>query len=144
MRILFVCVENAGRSQMAEGFARKLAPPGVEIYSAGSQPAAQVNPIAVEAMQERGIDIRKAKPKGFADLPEGLFDIVVGMGCGDALLSRESAQGGQACPTAKAKQVISWEIPNPKGQSIEAVRQIRDTIESKVKALLKEVTADGS
>ena len=117
---------------MAEGFARKLAAPGVEIYSAGTQPAAQVNPIAVEVMQERGIDIRKARPKGFSDLPEGLFDLVVGMGCGDA------------CHVAKAKQVISWEIPNPKGQLIEAVRQIRDTIESKVKVLLKEVTRHGS
>lgn len=123
MRILFVCVENAGRSQMAEGFARALAPPGAEVFSAGSQPAAALNPAAVEAMWEKGLDISRQRPKGFEALPAGVFDLVVGMGCGDA------------CPAARAKQVITWEIPDPKGQPVEAVRKIRDRIEEKVKRL---------
>ena len=122
-RILFVCVENAGRSQMAEGFARALAPTGVEVFSTGSAPAKTLNPAAVEAMAERGIDIGSQLPKGFDALPEGSFDLVVGMGCGDA------------CPIQRAKQVLAWEIPNPKGQSLEAVRQIRDQIETKVQDL---------
>ena len=122
-RILFVCVENTGRSQMAEGFARALAPEGVELFSAGSAPAKTLNPAAVEAMWERGIDIASHLPKGLDALPEGSFDLVVGMGCGDA------------CPIQRAKRVLAWEIPNPKGQPIEAVRQIRDLIEAKVQDL---------
>ncbi len=124
IRILFVCVENAGRSQMAEGFARALVPPGVEVFSAGSRPAATLNPVAVTAMREKGIDISQAHPKGFDALAEGLFDVVVGMGC------------GEACPAARARQILTWEIPNPKGLAIEAVRQIRDTIEVEVKKLI--------
>jgi arsenate reductase len=124
MRILFVCVENAGRSQMAEGFAWALAPPGAEVFSAGSLPAAALNPLAVEAMWEKGIDISRQKPKGLKVLPPGAFDVVVGMGCGDA------------CPATRAKQVLTWEIPDPKGQPIEAVRKIRDRIEEKVKNLI--------
>ena len=103
MKILFVCVENAGRSQIAEGFAKALAPEGTEIFSAGSTPAKSLNPTVLEAMWERGIDIHDQKPKGFDVLPEGSFDLVVGMGCGDA------------CPVTRAKRVLSWEIQNPKG-----------------------------
>ncbi len=125
MRILFLCVENAGRSQMAEGFAKALAPAGVEILSAGSAPAKALNPAAVEAMREKGIDISAQVPKGLGDLPEGIFDWVVGMGCGDA------------CPVHRAKKILDWEIPNPKGQPIEVVRRIRDQIELRVKELLK-------
>jgi protein-tyrosine-phosphatase len=125
MRILFLCVENAGRSQMAEGFAKALAPSGVEIFSAGSTPAKALNPAAVEAMREKGIDIAAQVPKGLNDLSEGTFDWVVGMGCGDA------------CPSHRAKKILTWDIPNPKGQPIEVVRQIRDRIESRVKELLE-------
>ena len=124
MRILFLCVENAGRSQMAEGFAKALAPSGMEIFSAGSAPAKDLNPAAVEAMWEKGIDISTQVPKGLNDLPEGIFDLIVGMGCGDA------------CPAHRAKRVITWDIPNPKGESIETVRQIRDRIESRVNEFL--------
>ena len=125
MRILFLCIENAGRSQMAEGFARTLAPPGTEIFSAGSTPGKRLNPAAVEAMREKGIDISHQKPKGIDDLPLGVFDLVAGMGCGDA------------CPTHRAKRVVPWEIPNPKDQPIEVVREIRDQIERKVRTLLE-------
>lgn len=127
MKILFVCVENAGRSQMAEGFAKRLAPTGVEIFSAGSTPAQRLNPVAVEAMREKGIDISRQTPKGLDALPDGMLDVVVGMGCGDA------------CPVHRAKRVVTWEISNPKGQPIETVRQIRDQIEGHVKRLLAEV-----
>ena len=126
-RILFVCVENAGRSQMAEGFAKALAPQGVEIFSAGSQPAKSVNPVTVEVMRERKIDIGANRPKGFQALPPGIFDLVVGMGC------------GEACPVGRARRVIQWEIPNPKGQPIEVVRQIRDQIEEKVRNVVLEI-----
>jgi len=119
-------VENAGRSQIAEGFARILAPPGAEVSSAGSQPAAALNPLAVEAMWEKGIDISRQNPKSLEALPPGTFDVFVGMGCGDA------------CLATRAKQVITWEIPNPKGQPIEEVRKIRDMIEEKIRALFNE------
>ncbi len=126
MKILFLCVENAGRSQMAEGFARAIAPPGAKIFSAGSLPAERLNPAAIEAMWERGIDISGQTPKGLATLPEDLFDMVVGMGCADA------------CPAHRAKRAVTWEIPDPKGQPMETVRQIRDQIETQVKKLFSE------
>ena len=125
MKILFVCVENAGRSQMAEAFARRLAPHGVEVFSAGSRPAKVVHPAVIEAMQEGGVNLAGKVPRGFDALPEGIFDLVVEMGCGDA------------CPTVPAKRTISWEITNPKDQPLEAVRQIRDRIEANVLELLK-------
>ena len=127
MKILFVCIENAGRSQLAQAFARKWAPPGIEAFSAGSKPASSVHPVAVDALREKGIDIRGEIPKGFGDLPEGPFDLVIGMGCGDA------------CPVTRARKVLNWEIPNPKGQPLEEVRLIRDDIESRVRALLEEL-----
>ena len=123
-RILFVCIENAGRSQMAEAFAIKWAAPGVEIFSAGSRPTSAPHPAAIEAMREVGLDISQKKPKGFGELPQGVFDVVVGMGCGDA------------CPISRAKRVVSWEIANPKDQPMDLVRRIRDEIEEKVKTLL--------
>ena len=124
MKILFLCVENAGRSQMAEGFANTLAQPGTEIFSAGSQPVQQLNPVAVEAMQEKGVNISQQHPKGLLDLPEGVFDLVVGMGCGDV------------CPAHRTKKTLAWDIPDPKNQSIETVRQIRGQIETNVQQLL--------
>ena len=110
---------------MAEAFARRLAPAGVEVFSAGSRPAVSVNPAVVEAMRERGLDLDGKIPQGLDALAEERFDIVVGMGCGDA------------CPVHKAKQTVAWDIPDPKDQPLKAVRQIRDQIEWKVRELLK-------
>ena len=124
MKILFLCIENAGRSQMAEGFAKTMASPGTEIYSAGSHPAQKLNPVAVEAMKEKSIDISAQSPKGLEALPEGVFDLVVGMGCGDV------------CPVHRARRTLQWEIPNPKSQPIDTVRRIRDQIEANVRNLL--------
>lgn len=129
MRILFVCVENAGRSQMAEAFAKKWAPAGLEVYSAGSRPAASVHPVVAEVLREVGLEIGRNRPEGLAALPEGTFDVVVGMGCGDA------------CPVARTRRFIQWEIPNPKDQPLEAVRQIRDQVETNVRELLKAAAA---
>ncbi|MBI3323340.1 MAG: arsenate reductase ArsC [Candidatus Omnitrophica bacterium] len=123
MKILFLCVENAGRSQMAEAFARRLAPAGVEIFSAGSRPAASVNPVVVEAMRERGLDLSGKTSQGLGALAKERFDVVVGMGCGDA------------CPAPPGARTIVWEIPDPKGQPLETVRRIRDEIEGKVREL---------
>ena len=109
---------------MAESFARALAPLGTEVFSAGSKPAKSLNPAAIAVMRERGIDIRAQVPKSFSVLPEGVFDIMVTMGCGDA------------CPAHRAKRTIPWEIEDPKGKPIEAVRRIRDQIEREVRALL--------
>ena len=114
---------------MAQAFARKMAPPGVEIYSAGSRPAESVHPAAVDAMREKGLDISSEKPKGFGDLPAVVFDVAVGLGCGDA------------CPVTLAKKVLAWEIPNPKGQPIEEVRRIRNEIERQVGILLRSLPA---
>jgi protein-tyrosine-phosphatase len=121
MKILFVCIENAGRSQMAEGFARAL---GLEAYSCGSKPAAKINPVAVEAMKEKGIDISGKSPKGFKDAPHA--DVVVTMGCGDA------------CPYVPGKH-FDWNLPDPKGKGLEEIRKIRDDIERRVRALAKEL-----
>ncbi len=124
MKILFLCVRNAGRSQMAEAFARRYAPEGCEIFSAGSEPASEVHPQVVDAMKERGIDLSGKIPRGLETLPEGVFDLVVGMGCGDA------------CPTTRAKQIVQWEIPDPDGKSLEETRRIRNRIDLKVRRLL--------
>ncbi len=123
-RILFVCVENAGRSQMAEAFARRLAPGGVEAFSAGSRPTLSVNPVVVEAMRERSPDLSGKVPRGLDTLAAERFDVVVGMGCGDA------------CPPQPGARTVAWGIPDPKGQPLEAVRKIRDQIEGKVRELL--------
>jgi arsenate reductase len=127
IKILFVCVENAGRSQMAEGFAKALGRELVEAYSAGSSPASQINPLVVEAMKERGIDLSSKKPKGLNDLPPVGMDYLVTMGC------------EETCPAIPAKKIVEWEIPDPKGKPIDEIRKIRDTVEAKVKTLLEEV-----
>lgn len=124
---MFVCVENAGRSQMAEAFARRLAPAGVEIFSAGSRPAASVNSVVVEAMRELGFDLSGKTPQGIDTLAGERFDVVVGLGCGDA------------CPFQPGARTVAWEIPDPKGQPLETVRKIRDRIEKKVEALIAEL-----
>lgn len=121
--ILFVCIENAGRSQMAEGFFKKYAPSTFKTMSAGTKPAYQLNPIVVEAMKEVGIDISKQKSKEFTD--EMIRDSykVVNMGCMDK----------NFCPTIFEPKVIEWNLEDPKGKSIEEVREIRDEIEKRIK-----------
>jgi arsenate reductase (thioredoxin) len=128
--ILFVCVENAGRSQMAEGFFKKYAPNGFKTLSAGTKPVSQLNPIVVEAMKEVGIDISKQKSKELTD--EMIRDSynVVNMGCMDK----------NFCTTMWLPKVIEWGLEDPKGQSIEKVREIRDEIEQRVKELVAEIT----
>lgn len=126
-KILFVCVENAGRSQMAEGFFKKYAPKGYEAISAGNKPASQINPNAVEAMKEVGIDISKQTPKVLtSEIISNSFKNV-NMGCMDKT----------ECPVLFMTNSLDWNIEDPKGKSIEKVRQIRDEIEQKVKKLCK-------
>ena len=125
-KILFVCVENASRSQMAEGFAEALGQGEIEVYSAGSRPSFQVDPLAIEVMKEKGIDLSARRPESLNDLPPIEMDYLVTMGC------------GEACPAIPAKKVIDWEIPDPKGKSLDTFRKIREIIEEKVRTLLKE------
>ena len=129
-RILFMCVANACRSQMAEGFARALRLPDVEIYSAGSRPALSVHQMAVAVMDEIGIDIRRGRPKGVTDLPAVTFDLAVSL-CGDM------------CPTAKAAERRSWNVPDPTFSSLAEVRRIRDQIRRRVDTLMQELAAAG-
>ena len=124
--ILFMCVENAGRSQMAEGFFNNTAPEGYRAVSAGTKPVSQINPLAVEVMQEIGIDISGQKPK---DITEDMIrnsTNTVNMGC----MERES------CPTLFLYNLLDWNIEDPKGQSIERVREIRNEIERRVRELV--------
>jgi arsenate reductase len=123
-RILFVCVENSCRSQMAEGFARGLGGDLIEAYSAGSKPSGVVNPDAIAVMKEAGLDISDARSKGFAALPVQDFDFVVTMGCQDI------------CPFFPAREELTWDIPDPKGKGLVVFREVRDLIESRVKELL--------
>jgi len=127
-RIVFICVENARRSQMAEGFAEALGREDVEVYSAGSNPSSQIDPSVIEVMKEKGIDLGTKRPKSLDDLPKVEMDYLVTMGC------------EETCPAVLAKKTIEWEIPDPKGKSIEFCREIRDTVEDKVKNLLKKAT----
>jgi arsenate reductase len=129
MKIVFLCVENSNRSQMAEAFGHIHAPPGVEIYSAGSKPSGKVNPKAMEAMQELGYDMAAHRSKGLEDLPAGEFDVAVTMGCGDA------------CPTLRAKRRIDWQIPDPKVLSGDGYREVRNLIGRMVQGLLKETVS---
>ncbi|MFV2143860.1 arsenate reductase ArsC [Isoptericola sp. G70] len=122
--VLFVCVHNAGRSQMAAGFLRALGGGAVEVRSAGSAPKDTINPVAVEAMLERGIDLRAEQPKVLTDEAVQASDVVITMGCGDA------------CPVYPGKRYEDWELDDPAGQGIEAVRPIRDEIERRVRGLL--------
>jgi protein-tyrosine-phosphatase len=126
-RVLFVCVENANRSQMAEAFARMLGGAAVEAYSAGSRPSGMVNPKAVEVMSELGYDLSAHGSKSLDELPQVEFDFVATMGCGDA------------CPMVRAKQRADWSIPDPKHLPPGEFRAVRDLIRDKVKATLKEM-----
>lgn len=125
--VLFLCVHNAGRSQMAAGFARELSGGRVEIYSGGSEPADQVNPAAVEVMREVGIDISGYVPQRFTDALLGSVDVVVTMGCGDT------------CPFIPGKTYVDWPLDDPKGQPPEVVRRIRDEIRDRVAGLLDQL-----
>jgi arsenate reductase len=125
-KILFVCVENARRSQMAEGFAEAFGKGKLEVYSAGSRPSFRVDPLVIEVMKEKGIDLSARRPKGLNDLPPIEMDYLITMGC------------EEACPAIPSKKVIGWEIPDPKGKSLDAFRNIRNMIEEKVRTLLKE------
>nr|WP_290870397.1 arsenate reductase ArsC [Hamadaea sp.] len=129
--VLFVCVHNAGRSQMAAGFLRHLAGDAVEVRSAGSAPADQINPAAVTAMAEVGIDITDLKPKILTAEDSEASSVVITMGCGDV------------CPYFPGQIHLDWELDDPAGQGIEAVRKIRDDIQARVKALLAELLAEG-
>jgi protein-tyrosine-phosphatase len=122
--VLFLCVHNAGRSQMAAGWLRHLAGDAVEVFSGGSEPAADVNQVAVEAMAEVGIDIRAEFPKPWTDEIVRAADVVVTMGCGDA------------CPVFHGKRYEDWELTDPAGQPIEVVRGVRDDIEARVRTLM--------
>ena len=122
--VLFVCVHNAGRSQMAAGYLQHLAGDRVEVLSAGSQPADQVNPVAVAAMAEEGIDITAEAPKLLTESAVREADVVVTMGCGDE------------CPFFPGKRYEDWKLDDPAGQGIDAVRPIRDEIRSRVEALI--------
>ena len=124
-RILFVCVENSNRSQIAEAFAHLHGGDGVEAFSAGSRPSGRVNPRAIEFMAEVGYDLTKHRSKSLNDLPAETYDVVVGMGCGD-----------EGCPLIPARRHEEWGIPDPKELPAENYRQVRDLIETKVKALI--------
>jgi arsenate reductase len=125
--VLFVCVHNAGRSQMAAGWLRHLAGDAVEVRSAGSVPGDQVNPSAVAAMAEVGIDISDQRPKVLTTDAVESSDVVITMGCGDA------------CPVFPGKRYLDWQLEDPAGQGVEAVRPIRDEIEVRVRTLLDEL-----
>ncbi len=127
--VLFVCVHNAGRSQMAAGWLRELAGGRVEVRSAGSMPADQINPVAVEAMREVGIDITAEQPKVLTTEAVQDSDVVITMGCGDA------------CPFFPGKRYEDWKLEDPAGQGIESVRPIRDEIRGRIETLLEELLA---
>jgi protein-tyrosine-phosphatase len=126
-KILFVCVENARRSQMAEGFAEALGHGMVETYSAGSRPSRAIDPVVLKVMKEKGIDLSAKRPKAFDEFPPHEVDYLVTMGC------------EEVCPAVPSKKVVEWEVPDPKGKSIEFYREIRDIIEDKVKVLLEDI-----
>ena len=128
-KILFVCVENAGRSQMAEGFFKKLAPDDCQGISAGTKPISEINPLAIQAMKEVDIDISDIKSKLVTNEMIEESDSVVNMGCMDK----------ESCPALFVEDVADWDIEDPKGKPIEDVRIIRDSIEIKVKELVSEL-----
>ena len=125
--VLFLCVHNAGRSQMASGFMRHLAGDQVDVFSGGSEPASELNQAAVAAMAEKGIDIRVELPQPWADEIVRASDIIVTMGCGDA------------CPVYPGTRYVDWEVDDPAGKTVEEVRPIRDDLEQRVLDLMAEL-----
>lgn len=128
--VLFLCVHNAGRSQMAAGWMRHLAGDRVDVFSGGSEPADELNKVAIAAMAEKGIDISNEIPQPWADEIIRASDVVVTMGCGDA------------CPVFPGKRYVDWELEDPAGRPIEEVRAIRDDLEQRVRTLLTEMRVD--
>jgi arsenate reductase (thioredoxin) len=127
--VLFVCVHNAGRSQMAAGFLSHLVGDLVEVRSAGSLPAGEINPAAVEAMKEVGVDISEQKPKILTTEAVQASDYVITMGCGDA------------CPVFPGKKYLDWTLDDPAGRGLDAIRPIRDAIKARIEALITEITS---
>lgn len=125
--VLFLCVHNAGRSQMALGWFKHVAAETARAYSGGSEPADAINPVAVEAMAEAGIDITREYPKAWTDEMLQAADVVITMGCGDA------------CPVIPGKRYEDWPIDDPSGQPLDVVRRIRDDIEQRVRTLVDEL-----
>ena len=126
-KIVFVCVENARRSQMAQGFAEAFGKGKVEVYSAGSRPTSAIDPHVIEVMKEKAIDHSGRQPKSLNDLPPIEMDYLVTMGC------------EETCPAVLSKRTLDWNIPDPKGKSINVFREVRDLIEGKVRSLLLEI-----
>lgn len=128
--LLFVCVENSARSQMAEGFARTLGRGRVQAFSAGSRPSGSINPSALRLMAEKGVDLGSQRSKGLDDLPAGVtWDWIVTMGCGDA------------CPHLPARHRLDWDLPDPRHLDDPAFREVRDQIERLVGELVAQATA---
>lgn len=127
--VLFLCVHNAGRSQMAAGWLRHLAGDRVDVYSAGSNPGDAINPSAVAVMDEVGIDISSRQPMRWTDETVRAADVIVSMGCGDA------------CPVYPGKRYVDWELEDPAGQSVDMVRGVRDQIRARVDGLIAELDA---
>ena len=125
--VLFVCVHNAGRSQMAAGFLSALAGDRIQVLSAGSEPKDQINPIAIEAMAEEGIDITGNVPKILTTDAVKASDVVITMGCGDA------------CPIFPGKRYEDWELEDPAGKDLETVRRVRDDIKGRIETLISEL-----
>lgn len=125
--VLFLCTHNAGRSQMAAGWLRELAGDQVDVYSAGSNPGDDVNPAAVEAMAEVGIDISSYHPQKWTDQMVRTADVVITMGCGDT------------CPFYPGTRYLDWELDDPHGRGVDAVRPIRDEIEQRIRGLLTDL-----
>ena len=119
IKIVFICIENARRSQMAQGFAEVFGGEKVEVYSAGSIPSSQIDPIVIEVMKEKGIDLSSKRPKGLNDLPPIEMDYLITMGC------------EETCPAVLSKNILEWDIPDPKGKSIDIVKNIRDMIKNR-------------
>jgi arsenate reductase (thioredoxin) len=128
--VLYLCVHNAGRSQMAAGWTRHLGGDRVNVLSGGSAPADRINPTAVEAMAEVGVDITGNQPQPWTEETLGAADVVVTMGCGDT------------CPVLPGKRYLDWELTDPAGRGIEDVRPIRDDIRDRVAGLLEELGVD--
>lgn len=123
-RLLFVCIENSNRSQMAEAFVRIHGEDHVEVYSSGSRPSGEVNAKAVASMQEVGYDLSGHRSKGLSEIPQVEYDYVIAMGC------------GEECPSVKAKRREEWDIPDPKEMKLQEFQEVRDLIERKVKIVL--------
>jgi protein-tyrosine-phosphatase len=129
--VLFVCVHNAGRSQMAAGLVKLRSEGGIHVRSAGSDPANEINPAVVEAMEELGVDLSEEFPKPLTDEVVHGADVVITMGCGDA------------CPIYPGKKYEDWELDDPAGQDLETVRRIRDELDGRVQKLIGELLPDG-